>query len=76
MDVSTLPTRLSKTYIAQPRLVVSLATYNEADNLRDLVAEIHQVAPARHSAHHRRQLARRHRAISPTTSRPPSPAST
>ncbi len=45
MDVSTLPTRLSKTYIAQPRLLVSLATYNEADNLRDLVAEIHQFAP-------------------------------
>lgn len=28
-----------------PRLVVSLATYNEAENLRDLVAEIHQFAP-------------------------------
>ena len=30
---------------APPRLLVSLATYNEADNLRDLVAEIHAVAP-------------------------------
>jgi dolichol-phosphate mannosyltransferase len=28
-----------------PRLVISLATYNEADNLRQLVAEIHDVAP-------------------------------
>ncbi len=28
-----------------PRLLVSLATYNERDNLRDLVGEIRQVAP-------------------------------
>ena len=28
-----------------PRLVVSLATYNEADNLRELAAEIRQFAP-------------------------------
>ncbi len=27
------------------RLVISLATYNEVENLRDLVAEIHQFAP-------------------------------
>jgi dolichol-phosphate mannosyltransferase len=30
---------------APPRLVVSLATFNEVENLRDLVAEIHAVAP-------------------------------
>src|SRR3954469_24408204 len=29
----------------RPRVLVSMATYNERDNLRDLVAEIHQVAP-------------------------------
>lgn len=47
MDVSTLPTRatMSKTAFSPPRLVVSLATYNEAENIRDLVAEIHAVAP-------------------------------
>ena len=45
MDVSTLPTRLSTTFTGQPRLLVSLATYNEAENLRDLVAEIHLYAP-------------------------------
>jgi len=47
MDVSTLPTRaaMSKTATATPRLVISLATYNEAENLRDLVSEIHAVAP-------------------------------
>jgi dolichol-phosphate mannosyltransferase len=47
MDVSTLPHRAAMLQTAKspPRLVVSLATYNEADNLRDLVAEIHAVAP-------------------------------
>ena len=46
MDVSTLPTRSTKTVVMpSPRLVVSLATYNEADNIRDLVAEIHEFAP-------------------------------
>ena len=47
MDVSTLPTRaaMQQTATGTPRLVVSLATYNEVENLRDLVAEIHAVAP-------------------------------
>jgi dolichol-phosphate mannosyltransferase len=47
MDVSTLPTRaaMTKSATTPPRLLVSLATFNEADNLRDLVAEIHAVAP-------------------------------
>ena len=47
MDVSTLPHRAAMLQTAKtpPKLVVSLATYNEADNLRDLVAEIHAVAP-------------------------------
>lgn len=47
MDVSTLPKRapMSQTFTAVPRLLVSLATYNEAENLRDLIAEIHAVAP-------------------------------
>jgi dolichol-phosphate mannosyltransferase len=31
-----------------PRLLVSLATYNEAGNLRDLVTEIHRYAPHAH----------------------------
>lgn len=31
-----------------PRLLVSLATYNEAGNLRDLVAEIHRYTPHAH----------------------------
>jgi dolichol-phosphate mannosyltransferase len=34
--------------VSQPRLLVSLATYNEAGNLRDLVAEIHRYAPHAH----------------------------
>ncbi len=46
MDVTTLPTRTAKTVLMKsPRLIVSLATYNEADNIRDLVAEIHEFAP-------------------------------
>ena len=45
MDVSTLPTRSTKAVMQPARLVVSLATYNEVDNIRDLVAEIHQFAP-------------------------------
>ena len=47
MDVSTVSSRSTtrQTGSAPPRLLVSLATYNEADNLRDLVAEIHAVAP-------------------------------
>jgi dolichol-phosphate mannosyltransferase len=45
--VSTSPTRVAATETADapPRLLVSLATYNEADNLRDLVTEIHAVVP-------------------------------
>ena len=48
VDASTLPTTTAAAHqagSAPPRLLVSLATYNEADNLRDLVAEIHAVAP-------------------------------
>jgi dolichol-phosphate mannosyltransferase len=47
VDASTLPTPAAahQTGSAPPRLLVSLATYNEAGNLRDLVAEIHAVAP-------------------------------
>ena len=46
MDVTTLPTRSTKMVTVQhPRLVVSLATYNEAENIRDLVSEIHEFAP-------------------------------
>ena len=46
MDVSTLPYQAAvpTTGSSQPRLVISLATYNEAENLRDLVAEIHEFA--------------------------------
>lgn len=47
MDVSTLPicAPMNKSSASTPRLMISLATYNEAENLRDLVAEIHQFAP-------------------------------
>jgi dolichol-phosphate mannosyltransferase len=45
--VPTTPTHAAAPEAATspPRLLVSLATYNEADNLRQLVAEIHDVAP-------------------------------
>ena len=33
---------------AEPRLLVSLATYNEAGNLENLIREIHQVVPNAH----------------------------
>ena len=33
---------------AEPRLLVSLATYNEAGNLENLIREIHQVVPHAH----------------------------
>ena len=41
-DSTDVPT---ETNGGAPRLLVSLATYNERDNLRDLVGEIRQVAP-------------------------------
>jgi dolichol-phosphate mannosyltransferase len=46
--VPAAPTDLPPARPADPRLLVSLATYNEAGNLAALVAEVHAVVPHAH----------------------------
>jgi dolichol-phosphate mannosyltransferase len=40
-----MPTDVNSTPQAEPRLLVSLATYNEAGNIASLIADIHAVVP-------------------------------
>jgi dolichol-phosphate mannosyltransferase len=46
-DTKLMPSKLSATAgAAEPRILVSTATYNERDNLARLIAEIHKAVPA------------------------------
>jgi dolichol-phosphate mannosyltransferase len=48
MNLTETPPPAAKPHAAEPRLLVSLATYNEAGNLENLIREIHQFVPAAH----------------------------
>jgi dolichol-phosphate mannosyltransferase len=45
MDGATMTPETQKTKAAQPTLLVSIATYNERENLAPLIAAIHEQAP-------------------------------
>ena len=48
MNLTATPEPAAKPHPTEPRLLVSLATYNEAGNLENLIREIHQFVPAAH----------------------------
>ena len=48
MNLPSAPDEPAKPAATEPRLLVSLATYNEAGNLENLIREIHQFVPHAH----------------------------